>query len=365
MDKRTKPFIGITIGDFNGIGPEIILKTVSDPRILTFCTPVIFGSGRLFNKLRKATQGEQKPAGTENQAAATEKDSKLPQPEQLHFSQTRPDEPLSGRKVNMVNCWEEDYNPTPGKPTPESGKCALLSIQMASKYLEAGKIDAVVTAPIDKDNIQSDEFKFPGHTEFFTSYFKAEESLMLLVSGQLRVATLTGHVPLKDVAQRITAKLLRTKLLLLAGSLQKDFGILKPRMAVLGLNPHAGENGLLGTEEKEIILPVIKELREKGMLVYGPYPADGFFATGAWKKFDGTMATYHDQGLVPFKTLAFDSGVNFTAGLSVVRTSPDHGTAYDIAGKGLAIETSFREALYAACDIYKQRAFTPEYALSK
>jgi len=214
----------------------------------------------------------------------------------------------------------------------------------------------VVTAPIDKDNTQGEGFLFPGHTEFFTTFFDAPESLMFLVADDLRVATATGHVPLKDVTQYLTAELLIRKLSILDKSLRLDFGIQKPKIAVLGLNPHAGENGLLGAEEVELIRPVIEQLKGKGNLVFGPYPADGFFGTRSYKKFDATLALYHDQGLIPFKTLAFERGVNFTAGLPIVRTSPDHGTAYDIAGKGLADETSFREALFTAVDILRARA---------
>ena len=355
MEKRTKPFIGITLGDFNGIGPEIILKTISDQRILSICTPVVFGSGKLMSKVRKALHAEQKQPVT----AETEKENKENRPQQpepqVSFHQLKPGEPLHGRKINLVNCWEEDVEYTPGKPTAESGKMAVVSILEAAKYLADGRIDAVVTAPIDKDNAQSPDFAFPGHTEFFTSYFNAPQSLMLLVSGNLRVATLTGHIPLSEVAGHINTALLKSKLEVLFASLKQDFGILKPRVAILGLNPHAGENGLLGKEEKEIIAPLIMELRGKGALVYGPYPADGFFATGAYKKFDATLAMYHDQGLVPFKTLAFETGVNYTAGLPVIRTSPDHGTAYDIAARGIASEGSFREAMFLACDVYKHR----------
>ena len=350
MEKRTKPFVGITLGDFNGIGPEIILKTISDQRLLSVCTPVLFASGRLMSKVRKALNAEHR------QEAETAKEARPAQTEPpVTFNQVKVGEPLHGRKLNLVNCWDEDHDYTPGKPTPESGKCAVASILEAAKYLADGRIDAVVTAPIDKANAQSPDFNFPGHTEFFTSYFNTNQSLMLLVSGNLRVATLTGHVPLAEVAGRLNPALLKAKLEVLLATLQQDFGINKPRIAVLGLNPHAGENGLLGKEEQEILEPVIKEYRHKGALVYGPYPADGFFATGAYRKFDATLAMYHDQGLVPFKTLAFETGVNYTAGLPVIRTSPDHGTAYDIAARGIASESSLRHALFLACDIYKHR----------
>ncbi|MDX5437964.1 MAG: 4-hydroxythreonine-4-phosphate dehydrogenase PdxA, partial [Pontibacter sp.] len=243
----------------------------------------------------------------------------------------------------------------PGTPTQASGKASLDSLLAASRDLKAGLLDGIVTAPINKDNIQAEDFKFPGHTEFLTSYFDAPESLMLLVSGDLRVATVTGHMSLQNVPGKITEQLLIRKLTILLESLRKDFGILKPRVAVLGLNPHAGEQGLLGNEEVEIIRPTIMQMKERGHLVFGPYPADGFFGMQQYRQVDAVLAMYHDQGLIPFKTLAFENGVNYTAGLPVVRTSPDHGTAYDIAAKHIADETSFREAVFAACDIIRKR----------
>lgn len=324
--------LGITLGDYNGIGPEVIIKTLADPRILNFCTPIIYGSGALVNKTRK-----------------------LLNIENFSFQQIRQLSELDVKRINVINCWEEEHELSLGTPTPQSGKAALTSIQAASADLKAGLINGIVTAPIDKDNIQSEEFKFPGHTEFFTSYFEAPESLMFLVSENLRVATATGHIPIKDVPGKLTTGLLIHKLTILLESLKKDFGILKPRIAVLGLNPHAGENGLLGTEEQEVIIPAIRILKEQGNLVFGPFPADGFFGTRQYQQVDATLAMYHDQGLIPFKTLAFENGVNYTAGLPIVRTSPDHGTAYNIAGKNLAIESSFREALFLALDIIRKR----------
>ena len=332
MDK-SKVKLGITLGDYNGIGPEVIIKTLTDARILNFCTPIIYGSGALINKTRK-----------------------LLSIENFSFQQIRQLSEFDNKRVNVINCWEEEHELSLGSPTAQSGKAALLSIQAASADLKAGLIDAVVTAPIDKDNIQSEEFHFPGHTEFFTSYFEAPESLMFLVSENLRVATATGHIPVKDVANKLTTEMLIQKLSILLESLKKDFGILKPRIAVLGLNPHAGENGLLGSEEKDVIIPAIRTLKEKGHLLFGPFPADGFFGTRQYQQVDATLAMYHDQGLIPFKTLAFENGVNFTAGLPIVRTSPDHGTAYNIAGKNLAQESSFREALFLALDILRKRA---------
>ena len=336
MEQKNKLRIGISLGDFNGIGPEVILKTLADNRILNHCVPVIYASGYIINK-------ERKHLGLDHFA----------------FQQQKTAESLDPKKTNVINCWDQDYEVTPGKPTRESGQAALRSLQAACQDLKAGLIDGLVTAPIDKDNIQAEDFHFPGHTEFLTSYFEAPESLMFLVSEQLRVATVTGHVPLKDVVHKLTPELIILKTSLLLESLKKDFGISKPRVAVLGFNPHAGENGLLGKEEEEIIIPALRQLKEKGHLIFGPFPADGFFGTGHYRQVDAVLAMYHDQGLIPFKTLAFDNGVNFTAGLPIVRTSPDHGTAYDIAGQNKALETSFREALFLACDIIRKRRGLP------
>jgi 4-hydroxythreonine-4-phosphate dehydrogenase len=332
MDNRFKARLGLTIGDTNGIGPEVIIKTLSDQRVLNYCTPVIYASAGVLNKVRKALSAEH-----------------------FNYQQVQSVHALVPRKVNLISCLDEALETNPGNPTPASGKASLDSLMAACKDLKAGLLDGIVTAPIDKENIQTEEFRFPGHTEFLTSYFDAPESLMLLVSGDLRVATITGHMPVKDVADKITFDLIIRKVTILLESLRKDFGILKPRIALLGLNPHAGENGLLGTEEVEIIRPAVMHLKEKGHLVFGPYPADGFFGMQQYKQVDAVVSMYHDQGLIPFKTLAFESGVNFTAGLPVVRTSPDHGTAYDIAGKHNASETSFREALFLACDVIKKR----------
>ncbi|MBO3269360.1 4-hydroxythreonine-4-phosphate dehydrogenase PdxA [Hymenobacter defluvii] len=328
------PRIGISVGDLAGIGPEIIYKTFLDARLLKYCTPVVYGM-------------------------ATSLFDDFPVDEQigpLTFRQVRSAADIDPGKLNAVTCWEEDFVLTPGQPTQASGTAARESLVAACRDLKDGLLDGIVTAPISKENTQSDEFRYPGHTEFLTSFFGAPESLMLLASDDLRVATLTGHIPLKDVAARVTPELLRTKLQILLNSLRQDFGIEKPRVAVLGLNPHAGENGLLGTEEGKIVTPVIQQFLQEGHLVYGPYPADGYFGTGQYHQFDATLALYHDQGLVPFKTLAFERGVNYTAGLPIVRTSPDHGTAYGLAGQFRADPTSFREALYMACDLVRQRA---------
>jgi 4-hydroxythreonine-4-phosphate dehydrogenase len=333
MEHKTKPRIAITIGDIAGIGPEVVLKTLADSRVLHYCTPVIYGMASVVNKYRK-----------------------LLNLENFSFQQITAFDQLHPKKVNVLNCLEEEIDFTPGTPTPATGALARAALLRAAQDLKDGHIQAVVTAPIDKDNTQGEGFQFPGHTEFFTTFFNTPESLMFLVADGLRVATVTGHLPLKEVANVLTAELLIRKLAILDASLRKDFGIQKPKIAVLGLNPHAGENGLLGSEETEIVLPVIEQLKNKGNLVFGPFPADGFFGTRSYLKFDATLALYHDQGLIPFKTLAFDRGVNFTAGLPIVRTSPDHGTAYDIAGQNKADETSFREALFAAVDILRARA---------
>ncbi|GAB3538252.1 4-hydroxythreonine-4-phosphate dehydrogenase PdxA [Pontibacter brevis] len=332
MDNKFKVKLGISIGDTNGIGPEVVVKTLADQRILNFCTPVIYASANLLKQVRKALREEH-----------------------FQFQETESAQALVPRKVNAIACWEHEPELTPGNPTPASGKASLDSLQAACRDLKAGLLDGLVTAPINKDNIQSEDFRFPGHTEFLTSYFDAPESLMLLVSEGLRVATVTGHMPVKEVSSRITEELLIRKMTILLDSLQKDFGIQKPRIAVLGLNPHAGEQGLLGREEVEIIRPAVMHMKERGHLVFGPYPADGFFGMRQFNQVDAVLAMYHDQGLIPFKTLAFENGVNYTAGLPVVRTSPDHGTAYDIAAKHTASETSFREALFLAYDIIRKR----------
>lgn len=327
-----RPVIGITIGDFNGIGPEVILKTLSDNRILKYCIPVIYGSTKLFSKYKKLVTAED-----------------------FSFFQIKAAEAINPKKINLINCWEDDYEINPGKVTPEAGKCAFLSLNRAAEDVIAGKLDAIVTAPINKKNIQTEEFKFPGHTEYLTEKCGVNESVMLMVSDNLRIGIATGHIPLAEVRKNLSKEKLLTKLNVLYKSLKNDFGIIKPKVAILGVNPHAGEDGMMGSEEKELLIPMIEELKQKGILLFGPYPADGFFGVKHFKKFDAVLAMYHDQGLIPFKTMAFENGVNFTAGLPIIRTSPDHGTAYDLAGKDLADPGSFREALYLACDIVKIR----------
>jgi len=327
-----KPVIGITLGDFNGIGPEVILKTVAEPKILKICTPVIYGSYKIFAKYKK-----------------------LIPTEEVVFNSVKAIDQINSKKVNIITCWEEDYEIHPGTPTPESGKCAFISLNKATEDTISGKLDALVTAPINKHNIQSENFKFPGHTEFLTEKSGAKDSLMLMVSELMRVGIATGHIPLSSVKESLTRERLLSKINILYKTLKNDFQIQKPKIAVLGLNPHAGEQGVLGKEEIERINPILDDLKNKGVLIFGPYPADGFFGKQLYKKFDGVLAMYHDQGLTPFKALAFDSGVNYTAGLTIIRTSPDHGTAYDIAGKNQASESSFREAIYVATDAVKAR----------
>ena len=330
-----RPVVGITIGDINGVGPEVIIKALSDSRILEHMTPVIFGSTKVLSFYRKMYQIED-----------------------FHYSQLKSFDRLNHRKINVMNCWPEMVEIKVGQVTEAAGNCAYLALKEAVKQLKDNKIDALVTAPINKKNIQRDDFNFPGHTEYLTSEFGAKDSLMLLVAEQMRVGVVTGHIPIKEVAGKLSRELIERKLKILLSSLKNDFGILKPKVAVMGLNPHAGEEGLLGEEEQEFIEPAIKTFKNKGNLVYGPFPADGFFGALHYRKFDGILAMYHDQGLIPFKMVGFDKGVNFTAGLPIIRTSPDHGTGYSIAGKNEASPHSMREALYLAANIVKVRKLT-------
>jgi 4-hydroxythreonine-4-phosphate dehydrogenase len=327
-----KPRIGITLGDINGIGPEVIIKALADNRLLSMITPVVYGSTRVLSYYRK-----------------------LMNLEEFNYSQVKTKGQFLQKAVNVVNCWEDAIEILPGQPSKQAGKAALLSLQRAVEDSKDGFLDGFVTGPIDKNTIHGAEFPFRGHTEYLTATFGAGESLMLMVGNDLRVGLVTEHVPVKEVASLITKERVELKIRLLEMSLKKDFGINKPKIAILGLNPHAGDEGLLGTEENEVIKPVIADLKIKGKIIMGPYAADGFFASGQHSKYDGIIAMYHDQGLVAFKTIAFENGVNFTAGLPIVRTSPDHGTAYNIAGKNLADESSFRQAIYTACDIVKTR----------
>lgn len=327
-----KIIVGISQGDINGIGMEVIIKTFLEPQMLELCTPVVFGSAKTAMFHRKALNIED-----------------------FSFNQIKEFSEINHKRANIINVYEEDVNIELGKQTETGGKYAFKSLEAASIALLQGKVNVLVTAPINKENIQSPDFKFAGHTEYLDEKFGDGNSLMFLVSDDLRVAVVTGHIPVTQVAGALTIEKILKKVQVLNKSLIQDFEIRKPKIAVLGLNPHAGDNGVIGNEEQQIIIPAINKAKEEGILAYGPYPADGFFGNGSYKKFDAVLAMYHDQGLIPFKTIAFNSGVNFTAGLPIVRTSPDHGTAYDIAGKNLASEESFRKAIYTAIDIYRTR----------
>jgi 4-hydroxythreonine-4-phosphate dehydrogenase len=329
---QEKPKIGITIGDLNGVGPEVVMKALADNRIATLITPVIYGSAKVISFYKKQLNIEE-----------------------FNYTQSKVRGQFAPKSINIVNCWEDNFDITPGKASKESGKAALMAIKQACEDLKDGILDGVVTAPIDKQSIHSVEFPFKGHTEFLTEFFGGKESLMFMISDKLKIGLVTEHVSLKDVSSLITKERVEKKLALMEASLKKDFGIPKPKIAMLGLNPHAGDGGLLGMEEENVLKGIVNEQRSKGKLVFGPFPSDGFFGTAQYTRYDGILAMYHDQGLIPFKTLAFENGVNFTAGLPVIRTSPDHGTAYNIAGKNQANEQSIREAIYAAASIFKSR----------
>jgi 4-hydroxythreonine-4-phosphate dehydrogenase len=328
-----KPVIGISCGDLNGVGLELAIKTFQDTRLFDHCTPVLYASGKAVNFYRKT----------------------LPEAN-LNYQTVREYDRLNPKQLNVFTCWEEDVNITPGELNDVGGKYAVISLQSAVAALQQKQIDGLITAPINKRNVQSAEFPHTGHTPYLKQFFGASDVVMMMCSDQLRVALLTEHIPVKDVAQHITKEKLVKKIQLIHKSLQTDFGIDKPRIAVLGLNPHSGDEGLIGDEEETIIKPAIKEAKNQNILVVGPYPADGFFARGRFDAFDCILAMYHDQGLIPFKTIAGGEGVNYTAGLPVVRTSPDHGTAFDIAGKNRADNTSFLTALFSCIDIINQRA---------
>lgn len=330
MDKIEKIKIGISIGDVNGIGIEIILKTFQDKRMLDFCVPVIFGSTKLISEYNKQTNIATQINGIH------------------HINKAFPN------KINVLNVWKEDVEVELGRPTKKSGEYAFKSLEAATNALVDGEIDILVTAPINKDNIQSENFSFPGHTEFLESKLEGE-SLMILMTDQLKIGLITGHIPISDVPNNITSEIIKQKTAILYQTLKQDFGVNKPKIAVLGLNPHCGDKGVIGNEDDEIIKPTLEEIQQEGKLVYGPYAADSFFGSENYKNFDAVLAMYHDQGLAPFKTLSFGEGVNFTAGLSKIRTSPDHGTAYELAGKNNASISSFKEAIFAAIKLFKKR----------
>ncbi len=339
MDSKTNNNtinIGISHGDINGISYEIIIKSLLDNRIFELFTPIIYGSSKIMAYHRKALKLNN-----------------------FNLNNIKRVEDANQRRTNIINCIDDDVRVELGKSTNMAGRASLSSLNKVVTDLKEGNLEILVTAPINKDNIQSASFKFPGHTEYLKSKFDADEVLMLMVSGNLRVGVVTGHIPVKDIASSITTEAILKKLRLLNKSLIEDFAISKPKIAILGLNPHSGDNGLIGNEEKEIIIPAIETARKEKILALGPYPADGLFGSNDFTEFDAILAMYHDQGLAPFKALSFTKGVNYTAGLPIVRTSPAHGTAYEIAGKNKANPDSFRQAMYLAVDIYKNRK---EYA---
>lgn len=330
MAKNEKIIVGISLGDYNGIGSEIILKTFEDSRMLDFCTPVIFASVKLMSFFKKHYNLEINLHGIDKV------------------------EDIIHKKVNVLNVWKENIEVQFGEVTQQAGDYAIKSLEASVKALKTGAIDVLVTAPINKSNIQSKSFNFPGHTNYLAKQLNGK-SLMLMISNTIRVGLLTDHVPVKDVTSTITKNLIIDKINTVYQTLIQDFCLIKPKIAVLGINPHNGDHGVIGTEDDTLVLPTLEEIRNTGKLVYGPYAADSFFGSGNYKNFDAIIASYHDQGLIPFKTLSFGQGVNYTAGLEKIRTSPDHGTAYEIAGKNEANENSFKEAVFAAIEIYNNR----------
>ena len=324
--------LGISIGDISGVGLEIIIKTFKDIRMLDLCTPIIFGSSKIASIHRKAIQIQD-----------------------FNFNVIKNIKDTNPKRVNLLNIWEKEIEVNFGKPTAISAELSFYSLKKASESLKNKEIDVLITAPINKASIQKKVSSFIGHTEFLQGNFNGD-ALMIMISAKMKIAFVTGHLPLKEVKQSITIKNIIAKTKKLNTSLIQDFGIRMPKIAILGLNPHAGENGLLGEEEDKYIIPAIKELKNEGIMSFGPYPADSFFSNKNLTTFDGVLSMYHDQGLTAFKTLSFSDGVNFTAGLDIIRTSPVHGTAYEIAGQGVANATSFREAVFMACEIYKKRS---------
>jgi len=339
MNKQRKIVVGISIGDLNGIGSEVILKTFEDSRMLEFCTPVIFASVKLVSSYKKIYNINCSFNGIDSLKS------------------------LIHQKINVLNVWKENVSIELGTENPVMGEYAIKSLKAAVKALKNDEIDVLVTAPINKSNVQSETFNFPGHTDYLAQELEGD-SLMLMLSNSLRVGLLTDHVAVKDIASHITSELIENKIQTIHDSLIKDFGIVKPKIAVLGINPHNGDNGVIGDEDDLIMVPTLEKIRNKGKLVYGPYAADSFFGSKNYKQFDAVIASYHDQGLIPFKTLSFGNGVNYTAGLNKIRTSPDHGTAYDIAGKNVANHESFREAVYKAISIFNKRIEYSEISIN-
>lgn len=332
MTKKAENIIvGISIGDLNGIGSEVILKTFEDNRMLEFCTPVIFANIKIVSYIKKMLGLEINLHGID-----------------------RIDQLVIG-KINVLNVWKEGVNIEFGVLNDTIGKYAIKSFTAAVDALKKNEVDVLVTAPINKYNIQSEEFKFPGHTDYLDKELSGN-ALMFMVQEDLRIGLLTDHIPINEVANHVTEEVVITKVKTINQSLIQDFKITRPKIAVLGINPHCGDNGVIGFQDDEVIKPALKKMFEEGVLAFGPFSADSFFGSGQYEKYDAVIAAYHDQGLVPFKTLSFGKGVNYTAGLDKVRTSPDHGTAYEIAGKGIADFNSFREAVYLAVDVFSNRA---------
>ena len=333
-DNNRKPVVGITHGDFNGVNYEIIIKTLCETKLLDLFTPVVYGSSKIASYYRKALNIN---------------DSNT------NFNLIRKAEAVVPKRQHIINVTEQEVKIDMGESSALAGQLALAALDMAVEDLKNNHIDVLVTAPINKKNIQSDKFAFKGHTEYLASKFNVSNYLMMMVAREFRLGFVTGHVALKDVSAQLTVEQIVRKLIVMNNSLIRDFGIVKPKIALLGLNPHSGDEGVIGDEEINVIIPAIKKAQEENILCFGPYPADGFFGTLRYRQFDGVMAMYHDQGMIAFKIIAFDEGVNFTAGLPIIRTSPAHGTAYDIAGKNMASTDSFRNALFVACDIFHNR----------
>jgi len=339
MEKEEKIKLGISIGDLNGIGGELVIKTFEDSRMLEFCTPVIYASVKTLSFFKKHFESS------------------------IDFNSIQTAEKAVESKVNVITVWKDDVKINFGEEDLIIGSYAIKSLQAAVKDLKDDQIDVLVTAPINKHNIQSEDFKFPGHTDYLAQQLEGD-SLMFMVSDNLKVGLLTDHVPVSEVSKQITPESIENKISIIYNSLVQDFNIRLPKIAVLGLNPHTGDNGVIGNEDDEVLRPTLQAIKNRGKVVYGPYSADSFFGSKNYKNFDAILATYHDQGLIPFKTLAFGSGVNFTAGLSKVRTSPDHGTAYEIAGKGVADISSFKEAIFSAISIFRNRQMNQKLTLN-
>jgi len=340
MHKEEKIKVGITIGDLNGIGGELIIKTFEDSRVLDFCTPVIFASSNVISFLKKHFDSD------------------------LKFHAINNIKDIIYGKLNVMNVWKEQVAINFGQEDETSGKYAIRSFKFGTRALKEGAIDILITAPIHKHNIQSESFNFPGHTDYLNQELEGN-SLMFMIANNLKVGLLTDHIPVKDVASQITEERILMKINIIHDTLIRDFGIQKPKIAVLGINPHTGDNGVIGEEDDTVMKPALQKIRDEGKLVFGPYSADSFFGSDNYKNFDAVVAAYHDQGLIPFKTLSFGQGVNYTAGLNKIRTSPDHGTAYEIAGKGVADTNSFKEALFTGLNIFKTRTAYDELSLNK